>query len=77
MLKKKHNKFVLTARTKLGSIENIISKAVLENEIIHEEFTRIINEERNYHELRKRFRMMESQRINIERHKITKGLKEL
>ena len=64
--KKKHNKFVLTARTKLGSIENIISKALLENEIIHEEFTRIINEERNYRELRKRFRMMESQRINIE-----------
>ena len=35
-------------RSKLSSIESTISKALIYNEIIHEYFTTIINEERNY-----------------------------
>ena len=35
--KKKHNEIVMLARSKLNSIENKISKALMDNEIINEE----------------------------------------
>ena len=45
--KKKHNKIVMLARCKLNSIENKISKALVDNEISREDFETIIKEERN------------------------------
>ena len=36
--KKKHNKIVMLARSKLNSIESKISKALIDNEISHEDF---------------------------------------
>ena len=36
--KKKHNKIVMLARIKLNSIESKISEALINNEIIHENF---------------------------------------
>ena len=45
--KKKHNKIVMLARSKLNSIESKISEALINNEIIHEDFMTIINEEEN------------------------------
>ena len=45
--KKKHNKIVMLARIKLNSIESKISKALVDNEISHEDFETIINEEKN------------------------------
>ena len=48
--KKKHNKIVMLARSKLSSIESKISEALINHEISHEDFTTIINEERNYRE---------------------------
>ena len=45
--KKKDNKIVMLARNKLNSIENKISKALMDNEISHEEFETIIDEEKN------------------------------
>ena len=44
--KKKHNKIVMLARSKLNSIESKISKALVDNEISHEDFETIINEEK-------------------------------
>ena len=44
--KKKHNKIVILARSKLNSIESKISKALINNEISHEDFVIIINEEK-------------------------------
>ena len=49
--KKKHNKIVIIARSKLNSIESKISEALMNNQISHEDFMTIINEERNYMEL--------------------------
>ena len=46
--KKKHNKIVILARSKLNSIENKISKALADNEISHEDFETIINEEKKF-----------------------------
>ena len=45
-------KIVLAAKIKLSSMKNIISKALKENQVSHEGFATIINEERNYHELK-------------------------
>ena len=41
---KKHNKTVMLARSKLNSIESKIPKALIDNEISHEDFETIINE---------------------------------
>ena len=52
----------MLARRELNSIESKISEALTNNEISHEEFMTIINEERNYQELKESIRMMNSQR---------------
>ena len=49
---RKHNKIVMLARSKLSSIESKISEALINNQISHEDFITIINEERNYRELK-------------------------
>ena len=55
--KKKHNKIVMLARRKLSSIESRISEALINNEISHEDFMTIINEEKKYRELKESIRM--------------------
>ena len=50
--KKKHNKIVMLARGKLNSIEGKISEALINNQISHEDFIAIINEEKDYIELK-------------------------
>ena len=42
----------MLARSKLNSIESTISEALIANEISHEDFETIINEERKYCELK-------------------------
>ena len=42
----------MLARSKLNSIESIISKALIDNEVSREDFTTIINDKRNYRELK-------------------------
>ena len=56
--KKKHNKIVMLARSKLNNIESKISEALINNEISHEDFMMIINEEKKYRELKESIRMM-------------------
>ena len=51
--KKKQNKIVILARSKLNSIESKITEALINNEISHENFMAIINEEKKYQELKK------------------------
>ena len=45
--KKKHNKIVMLARSKLNSIESKISEALINNEISQNDFMTILNEEKN------------------------------
>ena len=59
--KKKHDKIVMVARTKLNSIESKISEALMNNQISHEDFMTIINEERNCRELKESIRVMKGQ----------------
>ena len=65
--KKKHNKIILLPRSKLNSIENKVSKALINNEISHEDFTTIINKKAKYRELKESIRMMKSQRSDAEK----------
>ena len=51
--KKKYNKIVMLARSKLNSIESKISKALMDNEISLEDFTTILNEEKKYESYKK------------------------
>ena len=68
--KEKHKIVLLAARSKLNSIKSMISKALIENEISNEDFKTIINDERNYRELKESIRMMKIQRSDIERNKL-------
>ena len=63
--KKKHNKIVMLARSKLNSIESKISEALINNEISHQDFMTILNEEKEYRELKENIRMMNSQKIDV------------
>ena len=69
---KKHNKTVLLARSKLNSIESKIFEAFLNNEISHEDFVTIINDEKI---LKESIRMMNSQRNTEKINLIEEGKK--
>ena len=49
--KKKHNKIIALARSKLNIIENLISQALIDFEIAHEEFSKIIYKKNNYEQI--------------------------
>ena len=57
----------MVARRKLNIIESKISEALINNEISHEDFMTIINEEKKYRELKESIRMMNSQRSDTEK----------
>ena len=46
MKRKKHNEIVMLARIKLNTVENKMSNALTDNEVSHEDFETIINEEK-------------------------------
>ena len=75
--KKKHKKIVMLARSKLNSIESKISEALINNEIKHEDFTTIIDEEKKYRELKESIRMMNSQRSDTEKINLIKEGKKI
>ena len=66
--KKKHNKSVMLTRSKLNSIGSKTSEALMNNQISHEDFMTIINEERNYRELKENIRMkdQEDKKVDID-----------
>ena len=57
----------MLARSKLNNTKSKISEALINNEISHEDFMAIINEERNYRELKESIRMMNSQGSDSEK----------
>ena len=59
----------MLARSKLNNIESKISEALINNEISHEDFEAIINEEKKYRELKESIRMMNSQKSDAEKKK--------
>ena len=61
----------MLARSKLNSIERKISETLISSQISHEDFITIINEERNYRELKESIRMMEGQEDKKNRYCLT------
>ena len=58
--KKKRNKIIALARRKLNIIENLISQALIDFEITHEEFSKIIYEKNNYEQIIDNIRSVKS-----------------
>ena len=50
--KKKHNKIIVLAKNKLNMIDTLLSRALNDSEISHEEFTNIINEANFYENIK-------------------------
>ena len=57
----------MLARSKLNSIENKTSEALINKEISHEDFMTILNEEKKYQELTESIRLINSQRSYVEK----------
>ena len=58
--KKKHNKIIALARSKLNIIETLISQALIDFEISHKEFSKIIYEKNNYEQIRDSIKSVKS-----------------
>ena len=58
--KKKHNKIIALARSKLNIIENLISQALIDFDISHEKFSKIIYEKNNYEQIIDNIRSVKS-----------------
>ena len=67
----------MLARSKLNRIESNISEAFINNEISHEDFMAIINEEKKYQELKESIKMMKSQRSVVEKTNLTEEGKKM
>ena len=58
--KKKHNKVIALAKSKLNIIETLISQALIDFEISHEEFSKIIYEKNNYEQIKNNIKSVKS-----------------
>ena len=58
--KKKHNKIIALARSKLNIIETLISRALTDFDISHEEFSKIIYEKNNYEQIKDNIKSIKS-----------------
>ena len=54
--KKKHDKIFMLAKSKLNSIETLISQALIDMEISHEEFITILKEKDKYEKMKDNLR---------------------
>ena len=54
--KKKHSKIIMLAKSKLNSIETLMSQVLIDLEISHEEFKTIVNEKEKYDQMKESIR---------------------
>ena len=74
--KKTHDKILMLAKSKLDSIETLVSQALIDMEISHEEFNAIIREKQKYERMKENVRnaseKQENMRLNsVKSRKIT------
>ena len=58
--RRKKNKIIALARSKLNIIETLISQGLIDFDISHEEFSKIIYEKNNYEQIRDNVRSVKS-----------------
>ena len=68
--KKKHNKIIVLAKSKLNMIDTLLSSALNDSEISHEEFTNIINEANIYENIKKNSKELTIEPSSLERTKL-------
>ena len=67
--KKKHNKKIVLAKNKLNMIDTLLSSALNDSEISHEEFTNIINEANIYENIKENIKELTIEPSSLERMK--------
>ena len=65
--KKKHNKIAALAKNKLNTIDTLLSSALNDSEISHEEFTNIINEANIYENIKEYIKELTTEPITKEK----------
>ena len=65
--KKKHNKIIALAKNKLDTIYILLSSALNESKISHEEFTNIINEANIYENIKENIKEFTTEPSSLER----------
>ena len=77
--KKKHNKIVMLAKSKLNSIETLMSQALIDLDISHEEIKTNMNEKEKYDQMKENIRntksrdeLSENNEENSEMHRLKK-----
>ena len=68
--KKKHNKIIALAKNKLNMIDTLLSSALNDSEISHEEFTNIINEANIYENIKENITELTIEPSSLERTKL-------
>ena len=56
--KKKHNKIITLAKSKLNTIETLISSALNESKISHDEFSHIVTEKDTYENIKENMKVI-------------------
>ena len=65
--KKKHNKIIVLAKNKLNMIDTLLSSALNDSEINHEEFTNIINEANIYENIKENIKELAIKSSSLKR----------
>ena len=65
--KKKHNKVIVLAKNKLNMIDTLLSSALNDSEISHEEFTNIINEANIYENIKENIKELAIDQSSLRR----------
>ena len=61
--KKKHNKIIVLAKNKINMIDTLLSSALNDSEISHEEFTNIINEANIYENIKENIKELTIEKL--------------
>ena len=65
--KKKHNKIIALARNKLNATDTLLSSALNDSEISHEEFSNIITEANIYENIKENIKELLTELSSLER----------
>ena len=71
--KKKHNKIVLLAKSKLNNIETLIPQASIDLDTIHEEFKTVVTEKEKYEEMKE---SISNTRSKDEKYELNENIRE-
>ena len=63
--KKKHDKILISAKSKLNGIEILVSQALIDLEISHEEFITILKEKNRYEKMKENLKNVSEKRENM------------